>query len=373
LTDDSKIDDIVQITRDIVGLHATYPTTPYLSLFSRSANFARKDLDKELYLKRNLSKMRSARRTVYVLPKEILPIAFSAIKSMLEIRYEGYVKYLGISRKEYEKISKSILAVLQDKGMTTKEIKKTLGTKLNISAIANLMCDQGILIRGEPEGGWRSNIHTYYPFHEYFPGLDLNEMDETTAKELFVKKYISSFGPVTANDISWWTGFKKGEVKKILKSLQDKIIHIGISNMKDKYLLLFSDEELLQSEIIPKEPIVHLLPVLDSYLQGYKDRDRYLSQEHYGYIFDRSGNVTSTILVNGRIIGIWDFFEDKEAVVKLFFFNKVKDSVLNEIYIKTNKIGKFIADKEVIIKECNFMVPLVERTMGGFMSPLKDC
>ena len=37
LTDESKTDDILQIARDIYGLHATGPTTPYVSLFARTS------------------------------------------------------------------------------------------------------------------------------------------------------------------------------------------------------------------------------------------------------------------------------------------------------------------------------------------------
>ena len=36
LTDHSKIDDITKIAKNLVGLHATMPTTTYLSLFART-------------------------------------------------------------------------------------------------------------------------------------------------------------------------------------------------------------------------------------------------------------------------------------------------------------------------------------------------
>ena len=61
LTDDSRIDDIIRITRDISGLHATDSVTPYLSLFARSSNFEKDSLDEELYLKKNLGKIRCMR------------------------------------------------------------------------------------------------------------------------------------------------------------------------------------------------------------------------------------------------------------------------------------------------------------------------
>ncbi len=49
LTDRSKIDDITQIAKDLVGLHATLPTTPYLSLFARTRKFTKEQFDKESY------------------------------------------------------------------------------------------------------------------------------------------------------------------------------------------------------------------------------------------------------------------------------------------------------------------------------------
>jgi hypothetical protein len=373
LTQDAKIDDVVQIAKDTAGLHATCPTTPYLSLLSRSINFKREYLDEELYVKRTLGKVRSARKTVYVLPKEIIPVAFAAIRGMLEDRFERYMKYQGFTRKEYENTAKSILGILQDNGMPTTDIKKALGIKENVSAIVNVMCDQGLLIRGEAKGGWNSNTHTYYVFQEYLPDVDLNQVDELTAKELLIKKYITAFAPVTVNDASWWTGFTRGEVSKIVETFPEDITHIEISNLKGRYFLLSSDYELLKSQQLPDKPMVNFLPALDSYLMGYKERGRYLCPEQVDFVFDGSGNVTSTILINGRIAGIWDFAEEKGPIVKLFFFADIEDDMLNEIYAEASRIGKFIADKKVDIKKCASMVPLTKRAYGGFMAPLKHC
>ena len=247
LTDDSKIDNIVQIVKDINGLHATAPKTPYLSLFARSRNFKKEQLDEELYIKRNLGKIRCMRKTVYILLKELIPIAYSATKKMVELASEKYSQYLGVTRKQYDETSKSVLKILKGTGMTVKEIKRALKTELNISAIVNLMCDQGLLIRGNPRHGWKSNIHTYYLFEDYFPDIDLNAVDEARAKNLLVKRYLASFGPVTEKDVMWWSGFLKGEVKEILESLQDQVTQIEISDLKGSYSMLNSDFKSLQS------------------------------------------------------------------------------------------------------------------------------
>ena len=373
LTEDSKINDIYQIAQDICGLHATHPMTPYLSLFIRTRKFKREDLDEVLYEKRRLGKVRYARKTVYVIQKERISEVFSATKGMLEQRFGPYLEYLGMTKKDFEEASMSILEVLEGKGMTVKEIKKELEANLNISAIVNLMCDQGLLIRGNPATGWKSSIHTYYPFHEYFPGIDLNEVDEGEAKKSMVKQYVASFGPVTVTDASWWTGFTKTEVKHILKDLKDDMTSLEISDIEGEYVLLAPDKKRLESTSIPEEPLINFMPLLDPYLMGYKERKRYLAPEQYTNVFDRSGNVTSTVLLDGRVVGVWDFDEEQEPTVKILLFERAGPNVLREIYSRAKKIGKFISGKEVQIKQCRSMVPLNERSLGGFMSPLRDC
>ena len=141
--------------------------------------------------------------------ESVIPIAFAATNKMVEPVSEKYSKYLGISKQEYEETSKEIVNLLQGRGMTALEIRKTLGRKRSVSPIVNLMCDQGSLIRGPPRKGWKSSTHTYFLFNEYFPDIDLSSIEEADARALIIKQYIASFGPVTEEDITWWTGFPK--------------------------------------------------------------------------------------------------------------------------------------------------------------------
>lgn len=371
LAEDSKTDDILQTVKDITALHATNPTTPYLSLFARTCNFTKKQLDEELYVKRNLGKIRCMRKTLHILPKETILTAYSATKKIVELTSERYSLNLGVTRKQYKETSEAILKILKGTGMNAKEIKNVLKTKMNVSTVVNLMCDQGLLIRGNPRYGWKSNIHTYYLFRDYFPELNLNAVDEQKAKELLILQYVASFGPVSANDVAWWTGFLKRDVTRILSKLQNQIKRVAFSNLEDNYLMLNSEfKELLSLKL--DGYVLNFLPNLDPYLMGYKDRERYLNPKYYNYVFDRSGNGTSTILLNGTVIGVWDVAKT-EPLIKLFLFEDVESTVLNDIYIVAKKVGEFILDRAVQVNECKFMPPLAHRTAGGFMSPLRNC
>lgn len=364
-------DDVVKIVRDIGGLHATNPTAPYLSLFSRTKNFTIDRLNEELYNKRNLAKIRCWRKTVYILPTDLVAVAYAATKKMIELNSKHYAQFLGVTAKQYKETSKRIMKILKGKALSTREIKQELKTKLNVSPIVNLMCDQGLLVRGRPKGGWKSNIHTYNILTEYFPDVDLNSVDAEEARKLIVKHYFAAFGPATENDVAWWTGFSKSQIKSTLLSFQSEITHVEISDLEGSYLMLASDGKALKSTNIAKK-VVNLLPSLDPYLMGYKDRERYMpKKKYYNNVFDRSGNATSTILLDGRVIGVWDFIEDAKSIIKLFFFEEVEKDVYEEACSEAKRIGIFMA-KKFQIKKCEAMIPLTSRTAGGVMSPLKD-
>jgi hypothetical protein len=163
LAGDKAVESLVETVRAVGGLHSTIPATPYLSLFARVDDFSREQLDKELYLTRTLGRIRYVRTTVHLLPRDFIPTALTATRTLSEPASEGYAQFLGVTREQYIETSRNIMKLLEGKsGMTTKQIKQQLQTTLNVSPIVNLMCDQGLLIRGAPEKGWKSSIHTYY-------------------------------------------------------------------------------------------------------------------------------------------------------------------------------------------------------------------
>jgi hypothetical protein len=370
LADDSKLNDPVKIAKDIGGLHGTSATGPYLSLLARSPSFQRDDLAVEMSKKKSLARIRYVRNTIYILPKDFLPVAYAATAQMAEVTSARFSKYLGITPTQYARISNKILKILKGRGLTTREIKQKLRTATNIAPIVNLMCDKGILIRSLPREGWKSTQHAYFVFKDYYPDLDLTALDERAARGKIIKQYILSFGPVSERDIVWWTGFPKTQVKVILEDLGDEVSSIEITELEGSFFILAREMESLRSLVIPEHPVVNILPGLDPFIMGYKDRYRYRHPKHDKMIFDRSGNATSTILVDGRIVGIWDL---QEPVGKIFYLTAVDKDVQKKIRAKVSDVGKFIAEKPVHVKVCDSMVPLPHRTAGSFMSPLKDC
>lgn len=149
LTEDTKINDILQIADDLCGLHATETLGPYLTLFTRTISFNKEDLNIALYKEKNLGRIRGMRNTLFIETKEMIPLVYNSIKSLTDKRDEKYLEMRGISREEYNSLSNHILELLKNKEMSTTDIKKALSSQKDIVAVISVMCDQMVFITNQ--------------------------------------------------------------------------------------------------------------------------------------------------------------------------------------------------------------------------------
>jgi hypothetical protein len=330
--------------------------------------FSRDMLDEAMYVHKSLVRIRCMRNTMFILPREIVPAAFAATKKWSWLNAERFRKNSGPGDDETEAVSGKIVALLAGGGKTTAEIKRSIGPVTNLPAVLTLLCDRGVLVRGEIPN-WRSNQYRYHLFSEYLPGLQLDSIDEPAAILQLARSYYAAFGPATADDFSWWSGLGKTKVRAALDELP--VAHLEISGLAGDFLVLQGDLRTLSRKEENATTTVNLLPGLDPYVMGYKVRDRYLSRDSYGLTFDRSGNSANTIVVDGRLSGVWDTDGEDGPQVKLYLFEEVDQGSRKKIVAEASRLGQFIYGRPVTVRECRSMVPLTDRPPGGFLSPLK--
>ncbi len=260
--------------------------------------------------------------------------------------------------------------MLADNELTVAQIKARLNRPdLHLPALLNLMCDRGLLVR--LQNNWKSNNYRYGLFRSYFPGVNLDKYTESEALPLLIEHYLYSFGPVTESDIAWWTGLNKAVISPLLKKIENRILTVEIGGLKGDLIILSKDLELITGQTISDKPVVNLLPTLDPLLMGYKSRERYLDYNHYYYVFDGSGNAVSSILVDGKISGIWDYAKPDNGI-KVFLFDKLSGDIVKQIGKKAEDAGKFLIGKKVKVYFVNSMVLLNERNAGAVFTPLKE-
>lgn len=372
LTPQAQLADAARITNDAVGLHATVQTTPYLSLFARSPAFSKTGFEHLLYGSSQFAKIRCIRKTMFIHTTSMVPLVFAATSTLVGDASRKYMLARGVSEQLYTQRSSEIQNLLIEGDKTASEIRAALQAEEDISAILYTMCDTGLLIRRKPVHGWKDKTHSYGLFRNHFPNLDLTGIDEGRALSMLVEKYISAYGPVSEEDIIWWLGLGKSRARRALNAIRSRVCEIEIKSLPGSFLLLVTQLDQLHDTPGGARGVVNVLPALDSYLMGYKLRARYLDPRIVPLAFDRSGNVTATILLDGKIIGVWDFEDGDPGLFKFLLFKGVPQSLKNSFLAQGRLVGAFMCGTEVDTREATRMTPLTERTAGGFMTPLKD-
>ena len=96
---------------------------------------------------------------------------------------------------------------------------KSYEGRQNISSrILLLLAAQGRVVRGRPRGSWTSHQYRWAPLTAWCPrGLD--EWAAQAAEVELARRWLETFGPATADDLRWWAGWTKTQVRRALTAL----------------------------------------------------------------------------------------------------------------------------------------------------------
>jgi hypothetical protein len=373
LADDDAAPGVVHVTDDLVGLHATGTTSPYLQLFARLPHVPRSDLDEALYRDRSLARVRCMRRTVFIVSRALLPMVLAATRRLTEPLSTRYLTIVGVSETDYLGLAARIDDILQSAGeaLSATALRHRMGADHSLSPVINLMCDQGRLLRDLPIGSWKSRTFTYRRFDDVFP--DIAPVARKDAVRELAERYIRAYGPVTLDDLVWWSGLRRRELREAVADLGSAIVEVEVEvdDGASGWLAHADDVAARGPGSDESAPSVRLLPELDPYLMGRHARHAIIDSALVDYVTDRAGNVTSTVVVDGRVAGVWDVATSPGPAVRLHLFPRARP-FLAEAREQAARVGQYWFGGQVPVHEIGAMTPLTMRTAGGVLSPLAD-
>ena len=327
--------DVVTAVRDVVAMHSTDPLTPYLGARARVDGFETRDLDEALYESRTLWRMHAMRRTLFVVPAGDGVIFAEAVGRDLAQRERRRLEKLLAPELEPEvedvgewlrMVEERTLDVMGDGGerrtpSIASEVPE-LTTELNVGSgvwssrsrltprLLFLLAVEGHLVRTRPAGSWRSSQYHWAATGSWFGASAATEgIDPAAARAELARRYLAAFGPVTSNDLRWWTGWG---VRRSATTLED--VEATAVCLDDGEVGFVLSDDLAPSDPVPRH--VAFLPGLDPTPMGWKERGFYLGG-HGERLFDRNGNVGPTVWLDGRIIGGWGQTSDGEVTYEL--------------------------------------------------------
>jgi hypothetical protein len=322
--------DVVDAARAVVGLHGTDPASTFLAALARAPGATTGDVERALYDDRTLIRVLAMRRTVFAVSRDdvgaVLVGAGADIGRQQRTVLEKMLVDSGVTDDPgpwVDRAEAAALAAMDGAGeITSTELAAAnpiLSTRIEVapgtkyatttsaaSRLLTLMSADGKVVRTRPRGGWTSTQFRWATLDAWVG--DVERPDPEKAWSQIAKLWLRSYGPATADDLQWWTGWTKTRTKAALATLDT--VEVDLDGMSG--LLLADDVE----PVVAPEPWVALLPALDPSAMGWKHRDFCLGP-HRSMVYDINGNAGPTVWADGRIVGGWAQRDDGEVVVRL--------------------------------------------------------
>ncbi|MFG2086076.1 MULTISPECIES: winged helix DNA-binding domain-containing protein [unclassified Spirillospora] len=326
-----RTDDVADVARSMVVLHATDPATVFLSVAARSVDAAPEALERALYDDRTLLRMLAMRRTMFVAPVELVPVLQASTANALAARQRAaYARIIERGSdipdvptwfaEAEEAAHRALLARGEATGAQLGAAVPRLRTQVdpapgksysrptNVTTwiLVTLGCE-GLIVRGRPNGTWVSSQYTWSPVEAWLPG-GIEDVPAASARADLVRRWLRAFGPAPVSDLKWWTGWNAGDVGRALALLDVTEVDLGGATG-----VVLSDD---LDPVPAPDPWAALLPALDPTPMGWRERGWFLG-DHGPRLFDRNGNIGPSIWWDGRIVGGWAQRKDGEIAVRL--------------------------------------------------------
>jgi hypothetical protein len=317
---------VVEAVESMIALHATDPVTVYLSAWARTGCGA-DDVDEAIYNERVLVRMLGMRRTMFVVPAELVPVVQAACTDDVAKRLRRQLeKDLGVGAVGdgdptgwLRELGAGVLAALHARGggasgAQLSEDEPRLRTQLSYSLdksyggtayitsrVLVLLAAEGHLVRGHRRGGWSSGQFTWFAASTWLPAAadgagDGAKLDAGATRAELARRWLRAFGPAPASDLQWWGGWTAGQTKAALAALP--LAEVDLDGQPG---IALADDLEFPGDVAP---VATLLPALDPTPMGWQERGWFLGQ-HRSALFDRTGNIGPTVWWEGRVVGGW--------------------------------------------------------------------
>jgi len=332
---------VVDAVESMIALHATDPVTVYLSAWARTG-CAADEVDEAVYDKRALVRMLGMRRTVFLVPADLVPVVQAActddVAKRLRRQLEKDLDVGGVGDGDpggwLRDVGAGVLAALHARGdgasgaqlsqdeprlrtQLSFSLDKSYGGTANItSRVLVLLAAEGHLVRGHRRGGWSSGQFAWFPASAWLraeadeaqDGTGTALLDAGAARVELARRWLRVFGPAPASDLQWWGGWTGGQTKAALAALP--VTEVDLDGQPG---IALADDLEFPAEVAP---VATLLPALDPTPMGWQQRDWFLG-EHRAALFDRTGNIGPTVWWRGRVVGGWAQRGSGEVVFRL--------------------------------------------------------
>jgi hypothetical protein len=308
----------------LVGMQAQWPSAPYVGIWTRTTNFRRDALEREL-ARSAVVKATVMRQTLHLLTRRDYALLRAALS---ETNFPDQTATA-------KRLAPSVRARAAAGPVTTNE------------ALAHLEREHG-LAGIDARRAWRAARVRAHVLHHHetalwharpdgrFVAIEEPEAHvPVEARAEILRRYLAAFGPASRRDIVAWSMMHVPELQRALDQLEP--------------LRRFRDEHGRELLDVPRAPLpdpnisapVRFLPKWDNVLLAFADRTRVLPEQYRKTVIRMNGDVAQTFLVDGFVAGIWRV-ENGRVVLEPFAM--LSRPVRRELEDEAGRLEAFVAD-----------------------------
>ncbi|MDR1541166.1 MAG: winged helix DNA-binding domain-containing protein [Clostridiales bacterium] len=292
-----QCDDLVQLSRELLGLHCWFHRNVAFSALIRGAGL--------MGWKTALTKTWLYRGTLHGADFEDLPL-------LLAMHSEDSYLARCLGEEQMKQIAGEVISLMEDGVYSRKEMRRIFAPYYDAETIQTALSPWGgifVYLARQGRVAFRDMTSRDFDLISAEPTLT---PDEVLPEML--RRFFAAYGPATLADAAWFLGLWKDGKKKLSSLDLDEFTRLECGG--NTYY--FVDDNADMGDI----PELTLLSGFDPLIVSYAERSAVLAPEFKNAVILKSGICLPTIAVNGQVAGLWNIKKNEPAVT--FFAEQPK-------------------------------------------------
>lgn len=303
--------DVHALASQLIGLHAARASGPYVTAHCRLPAARTHDFQIEhRAMETDLVTLRCMRGTLHsVLLKEVPEIS-TAFREQRQAAARALLRRAGIPDRDAQTLSQQALETLAEiepatppewvRGLSNRRVRWQRLTRTQRSCVLKALWNAGLVLAVNST----TAVHRTGPTFIVAPSVMVGS--EAECRDALARRYFRTYGPASAGDFAWWTGWGKARTRDSLTRLAPELCEVRVVG-HDDVLLMFEEDLADFTDAVPIEPNdVRLLAYEDPSVKAYfETRWRYLGGLPAASLFWYAGEALASAWVGGTLAVTW--------------------------------------------------------------------
>jgi hypothetical protein len=333
-----------QVLEEVCGVQAQELPAAWLAVHARSKGLALADIERSRQEAHTIVRTWCMRSTLHLVTSEDARWLIPLLSPTFMAGDQRRMAELGWDDERSLHGMRVLREALSEKGALTREEITTLlmanGLPYQGQATIHLIARaawEGILCQGPDRG----KQPTFVSFEGWVGAA--RAMPRAAALAELARRYLAAYAPATPEDLASWSGLKRSVAREAWQLIEDQLIPVETSLGP---MALLNSQLPWIDEVQDNPPVVRLLPKYDTYLLGYASRDLIVEPAYAKHIHPGGGLIYPTLMVDGRLLGIWTAKLRRVALeVTVETFKSLADEILPLLELEVDSLGRFLGAK----------------------------